>query len=96
MLILARAHVPVPVPVPLPLPAGVNTLSDPNNVFTVQCLDFVGKFSQLAKADGYRVSMVPPESYWDVSSPLFDLSLRHNYPYADGWNTNFYYHGRSA
>lgn len=75
---------------------GVNTLSDPNNAFTVQCLDFTGQFSQLAKADGYRVSMVPPESYWDVSSPLFDLSLRHNYPYADGWNTNFYYHGRSA
>jgi hypothetical protein len=59
---------------------GANELSSPTNMFTVQCLDFVGQFSQLAKADGYRVSLVPPESYLDVTTPLFDRNLTHNYP----------------
>jgi hypothetical protein len=75
---------------------GVNTLSSPDNQFSVAALDLVGRFSVLAKADGYRVSLVPPESYWDVQTGAFDRSLRHNYPYPDGWNTDFMYHGRNA
>jgi len=50
-------------------------------------------FSQLAKADGYIVSMVPAESYLDPTTSEFDQSLLHTYP--DGWQPGFTYHGRN-
>ena len=68
------------------------------NVFTKECLDFMGEFSQLAKASGYLVAMAPAESYLDCSSNEFSLSLKHTY---DEWlhleppNT-FAYHGRNT
>eukprot|EP00041_Stephanoeca_diplocostata_P034845 m.1207568 g.1207568 ORF g.1207568 m.1207568 type:complete len:209 (+) comp24586_c0_seq96:2193-2819(+) len=50
----------------------------------------VGEMSQAAKADGYLVTMVPPESYLDPTLPGFDLSLLHAYP---EWHPEFKYHG---
>ena len=38
----------------------MNDLKDPNNNFTVAQLDLMGRMSQLAKADGYIVTMAPP------------------------------------
>ena len=41
----------------------------------------VGSLSQLAKADGYLVSLVPPESYLDpMTGPAYDRSLLWAYP----------------
>jgi hypothetical protein len=74
---------------------GNDTPSDPGNNFTVACLDLVGQFSQAAQADGFIVTLVPPESYLDpMTAPTYDRSLLHNYP--DSWQPNFLYHGRNA
>jgi hypothetical protein len=72
---------------------GANEMSSPTNYFTVSCLDMVGQFAQLAKADGYRVSLVPPESYWDITTSKFDRNLTHNYP---DWHPEFLYHSHSS
>lgn len=58
-------------------------------------LDLVGEMSQLAKQDGYIVSMVPPESYLDPTTSKFDGSLLHSYP---EWESSitFNYHGRNG
>lgn len=72
---------------------GANSPSSPTNAFTVACLDTVGIFSQMAKADGYIVSIVPPESYFDVSTSVFDRSLLHAYSDCE---TTFTYHGHNA
>ena len=70
-------------------------VTSPYNTFTVEVLDTVGVFSQLAQADGYIVSLVPPESYLDpLTAPLYDRSLLWAYP--DGWQPNFKYHGHNA
>lgn len=51
------------------------------NVFTVECLNLMGHFSQLAHwMGGYIVSMAPAESYLDPSrAPLFSRTLLHEY-----------------
>lgn len=75
---------------------GNDTPSDPGNTLTVACLDLVGLFSQAAQADGFLVSLVPPESYLDpLTAPTFDRSLLH--PYNDQpAHASFKYHGRSG
>ena len=50
------------------------------NNMTAHTLDLVGGFSQLAKADGYLVTLVPCESYLDPTTSLFDASLLWPYP----------------
>ena len=74
---------------------GANEVSSPINEFTVDCLNLVGQLSQLAKADGYIVSLVPPESYFDPTTGNFSRSLLFDYP---EWAplVSFYYHGRNA
>lgn len=72
---------------------GDNALNSTTNYFTVSCLDAVGKFSQMAKADGYRVSLVPPQSYYDVTTSAFDRNLTHNYP---DYHPTFYYHSHNS
>jgi chitinase len=72
---------------------GVNTIDDPDNTITTACMDTVGRVSQLAKADGYIVSLVPPQSYFDVTIPNFDNNLTHNYP---DYMPTFYYHSWNA
>lgn len=75
---------------------GYDDPSNPNNVISVACVDLVGRFSQLAQADGFIVTMVPPESYLDpITAPQFDLSLLHDYP-DQPQHASFLYHGRSA
>jgi hypothetical protein len=58
---------------------GNDSPTSPWNYFTVACIDLVGTMSQAAKAAGYVVSLVPPQSYWDITSATFDLSLLHSY-----------------
>ena len=71
---------------------GNDDAASPWNTVSVAMLDLIGTFSALAKADGYIVTLVPAESYFDVSQPLFDRSLLHAYP---EWMPSFTYHGRN-
>lgn len=75
---------------------GTNLITSPNNYFTVACISLMGELSQLAKKDGYLVSLVPPESYLDPSTPLFDLNLTHTYPEWQTLAPGFDYHGHSV
>lgn len=76
---------------------GHDDLAAPTNAFTAACLDLIGAFSQLAKRDGYIVSMAPAESYLDATTTAFDLRLTHAY---DEWAgvapPAFTYHGRNV
>lgn len=74
---------------------GANEASSPTNEFTVACLNLVGGFSQLAKADGYLVSLVPCESYFDPTIGNFSQSLLFDYPEWVPYVT-FNYHGRNG
>jgi len=71
---------------------GNDDVNSPWNYFTVEVLNLMGELSQLAKKDGYIVSMAPAQSYLDVENHLFDRSVSHiptwipNFPY-QGYNT---------
>ena len=73
---------------------GNDDVTSPYNTFTLDVLNLVGEFSAFAKKDGYIISMVPPESYFDVSESRFNRSLL--LTYNDGWQPQFTYHGRNA
>lgn len=75
---------------------GNDDLSSPYNYFTPECLDLMGVMSQLAKQDGYIVSMAPAESYLDVTTGEYDRNLTHNYPEWETLQPNFTYHGRNV
>jgi hypothetical protein len=75
---------------------GNDDMNSVYNHFTYECLDFMGKFSQMAKQDGYIVSMAPAESYIDVTTSAFDLDLNHTYPEWMTLQPNFEYHGRNV
>jgi hypothetical protein len=49
----------------------------------------MGEVSQLAKAAGYIVSLVPPQSYLDYDTRNFDQSVLH----APSWEPTFRYQG---
>lgn len=70
--------------------------SSPNNIMTIDVLDLMGEMSQLAKADGYIVSMAPCESYIDPTTIVFDESLTHNYPEWEELQPSFNYHGHNT
>jgi len=68
---------------------GNDDTTSPDNYFSVDLLNRMGEISQLAKAEGYIVSLVPPQSYLDVGTSLFDQSVIHD----PSWEANFPYHG---
>jgi len=70
---------------------GHDDIQSPTNEFTKECLDQVGELSRLMKEDGFIVSMAPPESYLDITSPKF--SRRVNLTYPEPWHKEFQYHG---
>jgi chitinase len=75
---------------------GNDDFSSPYNRFTPECLDLMGRMSQLAKTDGYIVSMAPAESYMDPTTPHFDHLLTHNYPEWETLQPEFHYHGHNT
>lgn len=75
---------------------GNDNINSPNNVFTIETLNWMGKFTELLHNNNYIVSMAPAESYLDPSTSEFSLSLLHDYPeYAD-FQPDFKYHGRNV
>jgi hypothetical protein len=75
---------------------GNDDMSSPYNHFTIQCLDLMGRMSQLAKKDGFIVTMAPAESYVDVTTSVFDVDLNHTYPEWATLQPNFAYHGHNV
>ena len=77
---------------------GDDDLASATNEFTLDCLRLMGDMSAAAKRAGKVVSLVPPESYLDVSETRFDRALTFAY---DEWAppllpAPFTYHGRNA
>jgi hypothetical protein len=72
---------------------GNDAANSTSNEMTPHTLDLVGGFSQLAKADGYLVTLVPCESYLDPTTGAFDASLLWPYP---EWHPEFKYHGHNS
>jgi hypothetical protein len=75
---------------------GHDDVSSPNNHFTVEVLDMIGRVSQLAKRDGYVVSIAPMESYLDPSTSDFNRSCRLTNPEWQPLVPAFTYHGRNV
>jgi chitinase len=74
---------------------GANDPAASTNYLKVDMMNLVGEMSQLAKQDGFIVSLVPPESYLDQTTSLFDDSLLHPYPEWKPYVT-FNYHGHNG
>ena len=75
---------------------GHDNFSSSTNHFTFDELNLMGEFSKLLKKNNYIVSMAPAESYLDVYTNEFSLSLLHNH---DEWKNefpDFNYHGRNV
>ena len=67
------------------------------NWFTIDCLNLMGDMSAAAKEAGLVVSLVPCESYLDVSETRFSRNLTFGYAEWDAiLPTPFLYHGRNA
>jgi hypothetical protein len=77
---------------------GTDDVTSPLNRLTLIELNLMGQISQLAKRDGFLVSMVPPESYLDPWSTRFDTSLLLPYPEWErpDLKIDFKYHGRNC
>jgi len=72
---------------------GNDAMVSPDNSFTVEQLHLVANFSKLAKKDGYLTSIAPPQSYLDVGTNDFSLSVTHS---ALHWHDEFLYAGRNT
>ena len=72
---------------------GNDAMVSPDNTFTVEQLQLVANFSKLAKKDGYLTSIAPPQSYLDVGTSDFSLSVTHP---ALHWHDEFLYAGRNT
>lgn len=75
---------------------GNDDVDSKHNHFSKDCLDMMGIVAQCAKRHGYIFGMAPAESYLDPSTPLFDRSLRHDYPEWRELQPDFKYHGRNC
>jgi hypothetical protein len=71
---------------------GNDDKESPQNQYDTVLLTLLGTFAQAAKAAGYTSTMVPPQSYLDVGTSAFSLSVLH----ADPWQPDFAYHGRNT
>lgn len=73
---------------------GNDVVASPVNYYPIECLDQMGEMSQMAKTEGYVVTMAPPESYLDFSTSDFSRYVNLTYP-QDDWHLDFQYHGRN-
>lgn len=75
---------------------GHDDITHKQNTMTVECIHFMGLFSQLGKKDGFLVSMAPMESYLDVTTSAFDCILNHEYEEWINIQPDFKYHGHNT
>ena len=71
-----------------------NPLS-PWNYFPVETLDMIGSVFELAKEDGYIVSVAPAQSYLDIHSESFSLYVNLTDPKRD-WHSGFHHFGKNV
>jgi chitinase len=76
-------------------PEGHDDLEHISNSFTLECLDKIGTISQLAKRDGYIVTMAPAQSYLDPETSRFSRHVNCTDPYRP-WHSEFHYFGPNA
>jgi len=75
---------------------GNDKLTSPYNLFTTECLDKMVSISRMAKADGYVVSMAPPQSYLDIlGRSCFSRLVNLSDPKRQ-WHTQFSYFGANV
>jgi chitinase len=74
---------------------GHDRLDNPTNVFSTDCLENMGRFSELAKQDGFIVGMAPPQSYLDIEESRFTRYVNLTDP-SRGWHDDFHYFGHNA
>lgn len=74
---------------------GHDDLDSPTNHFTLNCLNKMGRISQLAKNDGYIVSIAPPQSYLDLSTTQFSRYVNLTHP-GRKWHSEFSYAGANV
>ncbi|VEU45284.1 unnamed protein product [Pseudo-nitzschia multistriata] len=74
---------------------GHDTLDNPTNVFSIECLESMGRFSMLAKRDGFIVGMAPPQSYLDIEESRFSRYVNFTDP-DRGWHGEFHYFGHNV
>lgn len=72
---------------------GNDVATSPYNAFTIECLDLMGKMSQILKANDYFVTMAPAESYLDALTSDFNRLLNNTY---SEWHQDFTYHGKNS
>ena len=73
---------------------GNDSPSSTSNHFPPEELRLLARISELAKANGKLVAMVPAQSYLDASTSEFALDVLRA-PHC-GWHDEFKYHGRNA
>jgi hypothetical protein len=73
---------------------GNDQLSSPLNFMSTKELDRVGTLIELAKADGYIITMAPPQSYFDIHTSEFSQFLNLTDPNRS-WHSDFSYFGRN-
>ncbi|KAL3905915.1 MAG: hypothetical protein SGILL_009484, partial [Bacillariaceae sp.] len=74
---------------------GHDKLDNPTNVFSLHCLESMGRFSQLAKEDGYIIGMAPPQSYLDLETSNFSRQVNLTDSTRD-WHNDFHYFGANV
>ncbi|CAJ1942350.1 unnamed protein product [Cylindrotheca closterium] len=74
---------------------GNDDLSSPRNEFSLETLDMMGRICQLAKQDGFIVSMAPPQSYLDISTSRFSRFVNLTHPDRH-WHSDFQYFGANV
>jgi beta-glucosidase len=74
---------------------GHDGLENPTNNFSIQCLENMGRFSELAKQDGFLVGMAPPQSYLDIEQRRFTRFVNLTDP-DRGWHDDFHYFGNNV
>jgi hypothetical protein len=74
---------------------GQDRLDSPTNIFSKPCLDCMGRFSELAKQDGYIIGMAPPQSYLDVDTSSFSRRVNLTDDTRE-WHNDFHYFGANV
>ena len=72
---------------------GNDDAASPYNTFSISCLKLVSELSKSLKKAGYLVSLAPPQSYLDVGTSSFSLSVTNP---ATCWHPEFTYAGRNT
>lgn len=75
---------------------GNDKIDSPWNYFSWSELDMMGEIFQLAKQDGYLVTLAPPQSYLDIQSSKFSRYVNLTDPTRSWGDKDFSYFGQNV